>query len=87
MEWFIVNMDFFSFVNSFMPSGLFYLTSLDRSISYIRGVLLVFIITRFSKIYLFDANGVYWSDIAFCGVSSESTFFANVPFMGRQTSP
>ena len=34
-------------LNPFMPSGLFYLKSLDRSISYIRGVWLVFIITVF----------------------------------------
>ena len=35
--------------NPFMPSGLFYLTSLDRSISYIRDVWLVFIITIFAE--------------------------------------
>ena len=36
-------------LNPFMPSGLFYLKSLDRSISYVRGVWLVFcfIITMF----------------------------------------
>ena len=32
-------------LNPFTPSGLFYLNSLDRSISYIRSVWLVFIIT------------------------------------------
>ena len=31
-------------INPFMPNRLFYLNSLDRSISYIRGVWLVFII-------------------------------------------
>ena len=35
--------------NPFMPSGLFYLDSLDRSISYIRGIWLVFIIVMFCK--------------------------------------
>ena len=35
--------------NPFMPSRLFYLTSLDRSISYIRDVWLVFIITIFAE--------------------------------------
>ena len=34
-------------INSFMPSGLFHLKSLDRSISHIRVVWLVFIITMF----------------------------------------
>ena len=32
-----------------MPSGSLYLKSLDRSVSYIRGVWLVFIITMFLK--------------------------------------
>ena len=34
-------------VNLFMPNGLFYLNSLDRSISFISGVWLVSIITMF----------------------------------------
>ena len=34
-------------INPFMPSGIFYLRSLDRSISNMRGVWLVFIITMF----------------------------------------
>ena len=33
----------------FIPSGLFYLNSLDRSISYIRGIWLVFIIFMFYR--------------------------------------
>ena len=43
----------------FKPSGVFYLNSLDRSISYIRGVWLVFISTMFFKeISEFNANSV-----------------------------
>ena len=41
-----------------MPSGLFYLESLDRSISNKRGVWLVFIITMFIEIPVFNANSV-----------------------------
>ena len=37
------------FMSSFMTSGLFYLNSLDRFISYIEGVWLVFVITMFYK--------------------------------------
>ena len=37
------------FFNPFMPSGLFYLNSLDRFISYIGGVWLVVIITMFDR--------------------------------------
>ena len=36
-------------IKPFMPSGLFYLNSLDRPISYIRDVWLVFIIIIFSS--------------------------------------
>ena len=39
------------FINPFMPNGLFYLNSLDRSISYIRGLWLVFFI-----IFIFCRN-------------------------------
>ena len=41
-----------------MPSGLFYLESLDRSISNKRGVWLVFIITLFIEIPVFNANSI-----------------------------
>ena len=36
-------------VNPFMPSRFFYLKSLDKSISYIRGIWLVFIIIMFCR--------------------------------------
>ena len=39
------------FFNPFMPNGLFYLNSLDRSISHIIGVWLVFIIFMFNRNY------------------------------------
>ena len=42
-------------LNPFMPSWLFYLTSLDRSILYVRGVWLVFIIVESFQL---DANCV-----------------------------
>ena len=42
--------------NPFMSSGLFYLNSVDRSISYISGVRLVFIIIMFCRISEFNAN-------------------------------
>ena len=45
-------------VNPFIPSGFFYLNSLDRSISYRRGVWLLFIITMFIEIYVFNAHSV-----------------------------
>ena len=41
-----------------MPSGFFYLNSFDRSISYIRGVQLAFIITAFYRNSLSVANSV-----------------------------
>ena len=40
---------FWQYLNPFMPSGLFHLTSLDRSISYVSSVWLVFIITIFCR--------------------------------------
>ena len=46
-------------LNPFKPSGLFYLNSLDRSISCTRGVWLVFIIIIFyKKKSKFNANSV-----------------------------
>ena len=41
-----------------MPSGLFYLRVLDRSISYIKGIWLVLFIIMFDRNSLFDANSV-----------------------------
>ena len=41
-----------------MPSGLFYVQSWDRSISFIRGVWLVFIIISFVAIPKLNANSV-----------------------------
>ena len=38
-------------INPFMPSGLFYLKSLDKSVSCLRGVWLVFIIVNFRRIF------------------------------------
>ena len=71
-------------LNPFMPSGPLYLKSLDRSVSYIRGVWLVFIITMFlKKIWTYHKHCRPWSDAVFRGVWSGSTLFANVPFMGR----
>ena len=42
--------------NPFMPSGRFYLNSLDRFISYIGGVWLVFIIAMFCRNSELNAN-------------------------------
>ena len=39
-------------INPFMLSELFYLKSLDKSISYLRGVWLVFIIIMFCRNFL-----------------------------------
>ena len=44
--------------NPYMPSGLFYLNSLDRFISYIGGVWLVFNITMFSGVSELNATSV-----------------------------
>ena len=44
--------------NPCMPSGLFYLNSLDRSVSYIRGVWLVFLLPCFIEMYVLSANSV-----------------------------
>ena len=41
-----------------MPNGFFYFNSLDRFISYIRGVLLVFILSCFVEIPELNANTV-----------------------------
>ena len=45
-------------INPFMPSGLFYLNSLNQSISHKRGVWLVFIITMLLEISVFNANSI-----------------------------
>ena len=45
------------FINTFTSSGLFYLNSLDRSISCIRGVWLVFI-TTVAELFKLNANSV-----------------------------
>ena len=60
-----------------MPSGFSYFNSLDKFISYIRGVWLVFISVMLNiEISERNANSVdpVWSG---------STLFANVPFTGR----
>ena len=41
-----------------MPSGLFYLNTLDRSISYRRGVWIVLLLPCFIEFSVFDANSV-----------------------------
>ena len=41
-----------------MPSGLFYFKYLDKSISYIKGVWLVFIIIMFCRNFLLNAKTV-----------------------------
>ena len=41
-----------------MPSGLYYQNSLDRSISYIRSVKLVLLLSCFVEITKFNANSV-----------------------------
>ena len=48
----------FNRLNPFMPSGILYLNPLDRSISYIKGIWLVFIIIIFVEISEFNANSV-----------------------------
>ena len=45
-------------LNPFMPSGLFYLSSLDQSISILRGAWSVLIITLFIEIPVVNANSV-----------------------------
>ena len=45
-------------MNPFMPSGLFFFNSLDRSISSKRGVWLVLLLPWFTDIPLFNANSV-----------------------------
>ena len=54
-----------NYVSSFMLSGLFYFNSLDRSISYIRGVCLVFIIITFCRnFWAWCKQCRPWSDAA-----------------------
>ena len=48
-----ISLVMYTFLNSFMLSGLFYLNSLDRSISNRKGVWLICIITMF---YRFSCN-------------------------------
>ena len=50
-------MDLLKF-NPFMPSGLFYHNSLDRSLSNIRGVWLVSLLSCFVEFTVFNANSV-----------------------------
>ena len=69
------------FVNPFMPSGLFYHNSLDRSISYIRGVWLGFfllLLSYFIDISELNANSVDPDQ------TPRSALFAYVTFTGRQ---
>ena len=71
------------FIYPFMPGGLFYLNSLDLSISNLTGVWLVFIITVFYRNFRIKCKQCRpWSDAGFCGIWSGSKLFANVPFMG-----
>ena len=63
-------------LNLFMPSGLFCLKTLDRSISYIRGVWLVFINTMFFRnFWTYHKHCRSRSDAAFWGIWSWSTLF------------
>ena len=69
-----------------MPSGLFYLNSVDQSISNIRGVRYVFITMFYKKNPVFNANSVDPDQMPHSVASDlglQSTLFANVHFMGR----
>ena len=56
-----------SILNHFKPSGLFYLKSWDKSISYIRAVWFL-LLPRFIEASELNANSVDQSDASFCGV-------------------
>ena len=68
-----------------MPSNLFYLSSLDRSISYISGECLVSVYCyHFCRnFWTYSKQCRPWSDAAFCGVWSGSSLLAIDPFIGR----
>ena len=66
-----------------MPNGFFYNHSLDRSISNIRDVWLVFIIAMFIEIPVFNANSADPDQTPQNAASDLGLqMFANVPFMG-----
>ena len=73
-------------VDPFMSSGLFYLNSLDRSISHLnpfKGCLVRFYYCHVCRnFWTLRKQCRPWSDAAFCGVWSGSTLFANVHFRG-----
>ena len=65
-----------SYFNPFMPSGLCYLNSLDRSFTKRRDVWL-FLLLYFIEIPVFNANSVDPDQ-----TPRNATLFANVSFMG-----
>ena len=65
-------------INPFMLSGIFYLNTLDQSISNLRGIWSFFIITMFYRNSCINANMVDPNQM----LHSVSTLFVIVPFMG-----
>ena len=66
-------------INPFTPNELFYLNSLDRSISSRRDVWVDFIITMFYRnSCILCKQCRLWSDAAFCGVWSGSTLLMSL---------
>ena len=65
-----------------MSNGLFYLTSLDRSISNRRSIWLVFIITMFIEISVFNAKSVDSDQTPHSTVSDLVYTVCSCPFYG-----
>ena len=66
-----------------MPSRLFFLSSLNETISILRDVWLVFLSPCFIYIPVLNANNVDPDQKPRSAASDQSTLFANVPCMGR----
>ena len=68
-----------------MPSGLFYLKSLEWSISYIECLVSILLLLCFKEIPIFNANSVDPDQTPRSAASDQGlrTLFANVLFMGR----
>ena len=67
-------------INPFIPSGIFFLNSLYRSVFCLRVVWLNFVIIFCRNIFLMQKKCKPWSDAAFSGVWSGSTLFAIIAF-------
>ena len=72
-------------INPFMPNGLFYLNSFNRSISHIRGVWLVFIIIMFCRISELNLNSVDPDQMPHSEAADLGLLFLSISFIWDAT--